>query len=269
MTMSLVTAADSGAPLPLAGVLCPDAGEEIKAEHIRGPVADFLAECDDIRNGTGGLNDKVDRAGGGNNIGAYGLGTGTGPGVQGLGGTTGPGGNFTAGTNADGVTSAGNGTGSGISCTGGATGPGIIATPGTAQSVTVPRMAGQFAGYVRLTGANLNDGVDPGANNALHGQIIPKATLLIDDTYAILESYNIASITNIAGSVYEVTFIRQMANANYGIKINVHGAPGYAAAHNGTKTQALFRFVVYKTDTLALGFGAGATEAYFEITGKQ
>lgn len=43
MTMSLVTAADSAAPLPLAGISCPDAGEEIKAEHIRTPVADFLA----------------------------------------------------------------------------------------------------------------------------------------------------------------------------------------------------------------------------------
>lgn len=63
MTMSLVTAADSAAPLPLAGISCPDAGEEIKAEHIRTPVADFLAECEDIRTGTGGLDKMVLKAG--------------------------------------------------------------------------------------------------------------------------------------------------------------------------------------------------------------
>lgn len=63
MSMSPVTAADHGGSLPLASISCPDAGEEIKAEHIRAPVAALLAECSDIRTGTGGLNKMVLKAG--------------------------------------------------------------------------------------------------------------------------------------------------------------------------------------------------------------
>lgn len=49
MSMSPVTAADHGGSLPLASISCPDAGEEIKAEHIRTPVAALLAECKWLR----------------------------------------------------------------------------------------------------------------------------------------------------------------------------------------------------------------------------
>jgi hypothetical protein len=43
MSMSPVTAADYGGSLPLASISCPDAGEQVKAEDIRAPVAALLA----------------------------------------------------------------------------------------------------------------------------------------------------------------------------------------------------------------------------------
>ncbi len=43
MSMSPVSAADYGGTLPLTSISCPDAGEKVKAEDIRAPVAAFLA----------------------------------------------------------------------------------------------------------------------------------------------------------------------------------------------------------------------------------
>ena len=43
MSMSPVTAADYGGTLPLTSISCPDAGEKVKAEDIRAPVAALLA----------------------------------------------------------------------------------------------------------------------------------------------------------------------------------------------------------------------------------
>jgi hypothetical protein len=64
MSMSPVTAADHGGSLPLVSISCPDAGEPIKAEDIRAPVAALLAETDDIRtNATTGLANKLNRNG--------------------------------------------------------------------------------------------------------------------------------------------------------------------------------------------------------------
>ena len=43
MTMSPVKAADYGGALPVPDIMCPDAGEKVKAEDIRAPVAALLA----------------------------------------------------------------------------------------------------------------------------------------------------------------------------------------------------------------------------------
>jgi hypothetical protein len=48
MTMSSVTAADYGGTLPVNSILCPDAGEKVKAEDIRGPVAALLAQAKEV-----------------------------------------------------------------------------------------------------------------------------------------------------------------------------------------------------------------------------
>lgn len=243
------------------------------------------------------------QAGGGNAIGVYSTGSGTGAGVSGLGGAAGNGGEFIAGGgNASGVLSTGNGSGNGITATGGATGkggafvagggntaglssvgtgtgagaaltggttgPGLTATNGTAQIATAPTVAGQFAGYVEMTGADPNPTVDPGANNALHGANILKSWVVFDDSYNILDGYNIASITNVAGAIHKITFVRAMLNTTYGVKVHVNGLPGYSGAHNGVKNLTDFNFVLFKTDTLALGMPVGG-EGFIEVTGRQ
>ena len=311
-----ITAADHGGSVPVTSVSCPSDKEFAKAADVRVVAAALLAECADIRTGTGGLNKCVLKAGdtmtgrlivgstaatnhnaiqatgdgggagatltggstgdgaiiaagGGNNNGASCTGAGSGAGVSGVGGSSGKGGSFLAGGgNVAGASAGGSGSGAGIACTGGTTGPGLTAVNGTAQTNTAPTCAAQFAGYIQLTGTDPNATVDPGANNVLHAKMIPKAAVLIDSSYAVLDSYNVASVTNIAPNEYRVTFVRAMANVNYGIKFNVHGAPAYHGAHNGTKATTHFNFNIFKTDTLALGFGA-ATEAYIEVTGAQ
>lgn len=227
-----------------------------------------------------------------NGTGVEGQGTGTGSGVFGTGGATnGTGGDFTGAGNGRGVSAAGAGSGvgvfatggngggagvsatggiggAGVSATGGSAGPGVIAANGTAQTATAPTEAIRSAGYLRMTGADPNAGVDPGANNALHGANIIKTWVTFDDTYAILDGYNVASITNVLGSIYKVTFVRAMANVNYGVKIHVHGAVGYSGALNSNKTVNDFEFTLFKTTDLSLGFGV-ATNAFIEITGRQ
>lgn len=164
---------------------------------------------------------------------------------------------------------AGNGPGANITGSTSAVIPALIVATTTPSSGAVPRVAVAVSGYLKFTGTDPSVGVDPGANNALHGMTIPKAMALLDTSYAVLDSYNITSVVNVLGSIYRITFVRPMANANYGIKIHVHGAPGYSGTQaNATKTTTHFDFVLFKTDTLALGFGA-ATEAYIEVTGRQ
>ena len=173
----------------------------------------------------------------------------------------------TANTNA--VTATGNGTGAGASCTGGATGPGLTAAPGTAQTAAVPQKAAEFAGYIQLTGTDPSATVDPGANNVIHALTVPKAWALINASYTILASYNIASVTTILGSVKRLDFVRPMANTSYGVSFSVSGAPGGGGAHNSVKDVNGFQFSVFDTTDKSLGFPAGTTEVYIEVMGAQ
>lgn len=290
---SPVMAADYGGSLPLASIQCPNDGDDVVAADIRVPVAALLAEVDDIRSITTGLgNTKVDRAGdtmtgtltitpssavdalvlnaATNQNAAVITGNGTAYAMEVTAGAAN--GAITAESNSGEATievyNASNGPGVTIIGSTSAIVPALGVATTTVQNATTPRVAISANGFLAMIGTDPNAGVDPGANNALHGANIPKAWVTIDDTYAILDGYNIASITNVLGSIYAVTFVRPMANANYGVKIHVHGAPGYSGAHNGTKTTTGFQFVLYKTNTLALGFGS-ATEAYIEVTGRQ
>lgn len=272
MPGSPVTAADYVGSLPLASINCPDAGNEIKAEDLRQPVAALLAEADDIRNNaTTGLAAKVDRVGD-TMTGKLTITTSvaTSEAIRATGGSIGPGGRFFGGsTEGSGVISTGTGNAYGLQATGGSSNGGaLLATPGVSQTATSPELGISVGGYVRFTGADPNPTVNPGANNALHGANIIKSWVTIDDTYAILDGYNIASVTNVLGDIWEVTFVRPMANAFYGVKIHVHGALGYSGAHNGTKSTTGFRFVLFKTTDLSTGFGT-ASEAYIEVTGRQ
>lgn len=290
---SPVTATDYGGSLPLNSILAPNDGDDVVAADVRGPVAALLAETDDIRNNAvSGLANKVDRTGdtmtgtltitpssavdalvlnaATNHNAAVITGNGTAYAVEVTGGTAN--GAITAESNSGEATievfNASNGPGMTIVGSTSTAVPALGVATTTAQNATTPRMAISSSGFLALTGTNPNSNVDPGANNALHGANIAKAWVTIDDSYAILDGYNIASITHVVGSIYAVAFVRPMANANYGVKINVHGAPGYSGAHNGTKTTTGFQFVLFKTTDLTLGFGS-ATEAYIEVMGRQ
>ena len=167
------------------------------------------------------------------------------------------------------ITCTGNGSGSGATCTGGATGPGITAVSGTAQTNTTPTCAAQFAGYIQLTGTDPNQGVDPGANNALHAIAIPKAwgnvVLSGGSPYTPVGSYNVDTVEDTATpGEYKVTFKRAMANAFYAPIVIVRTV-GFAAAVVGISA-GHFTFRVFATDTLAL---TTDLTAIFHVFGAQ
>lgn len=201
-----------------------------------------------------------------NGIAIQATGNGAGLGVFGVGGATGRGGRFEAGGgNANGVEGLAAGTGAGVRGIGGTTGPGgsFIGNAGDNSAIAI-----LSEGAIRVSGSEPAYNADPGNNNVVWGANTIKAWATINNTYAIQDGYNIASVTNVLGDIYAVAFVRPMANANYGVKVHVHGGVGYSGAHNGTKTTTGFQFVLFKTDTLATGFGT-ATEAYIEVTGRQ
>lgn len=162
----------------------------------------------------------------------------------------------TANTSA--ITTTGNGTGSGATCTGGATGPGVTAASGTAQTGAAPTCAGTFAGYIQLTGADPNQGVDPGANNVLHAMAIPKALCNVvlsgGSPYTPLGSLNVDTVEDTVNPAeYKVTFKRKMATGVYFPQVSVRTV-GYGAAVVGMNDTD-FTFRVYKTSDLALTTG--------------
>jgi len=258
MPGSSVYATDYVGVLPVASITCPDAGNDIKAEDIRQPVAALLAEADDIRNNAlTGLASKVDRAGDTSMTSDFVVTDGT----------------LSVATPAlvpsNAISGFGSGVGAGLVGVGGASGPGLVAGSATLPTALAPTKAGEFYGFVQITGPQPNSNVDPGANNALHATNIIKTWVTFDTSYVVLDGYNVLSVTNVAGQIWKVTFVRAMANANYGVSIHVHGAPGFSGALNTNKTASSFEFVLFKTDTLALGFGAGTTHAYIEVVGRQ
>jgi hypothetical protein len=169
------------------------------------------------------------------------------------------------------ITSTGNGTGAGAALTGGTTGPGLTAVNGTAQTNSAPTMAGQFAGYIRLTGTDPDEDIDPGANNVLHGANICKAWCVVilsgGGPYNIEDGYNIDEVVySGTPDVINVTFARAMANANYSVVFAVEDVNWHACI-NGTKTTSGFQFSVYNTTDGTLG-GSGQT-INFQVFGRQ
>ena len=283
MSMSAVTAADYGGSLPLVSISCPDAGEKVKAEDIRAPVAALLAETDDIRSITTGLGtDKVNIAGdtmtdaleitvsSANTPALDATGNGTGSGAVITGGATGSGAVIEAGGgNNPGVSATGAGTGAGLAATGGTTGPGLTAVNGTAQTNTAPTVAAQFAGYIQLTGTDPNAGVNPGAGNVLHGANIPKAWCVFNTSYTIVASYNVDSITTVLGDIKKLTFKRAMADTNYLVHIQQRGSLGGLGEANNNVNVGDFEFVLYKSSDLSTGFVASATHGMILVFGLQ
>lgn len=269
--------------VPAVAVSCPDNGDKVVVEHLRAAVAALLANDDyAINDPAEGLANKVNRDGdtmtdtleitvSSTDQPALDVtGNGASPGINAAGGATAEGGIFAAGGgNKPGIATEGHGTGAGINATGGTTGPGVVAANGTAQTNTAPTCAGKFDGYAQLTGTDPNSNVDPGANNALHGANVPKAWCTFDTGYNILDGYNVASLAHVTGSIYKITFARAMANANYAVTIQQHGAPLGLGATNSSVNAGDFEFVLYKSTDGALGFVTSATRATIVVFGRQ
>jgi hypothetical protein len=275
---SPVTAGDYGGSLPLTSIQCPNDNDDVVGADLRAPVAALLAETDDIRSITTGLeNDKVDRAGDtmtdsltvnastADNDAITGTGDGSGFGVKGIGGATGGGGRFIGtGNGSTGVSAVGGPSGgSGIVATGGTGGLAAELYPGTAQTGATAQMGVYAEGYLRLAGTQINAFVDPGANNVLHGANIPKARgrayLGGVPPYAFVGTpYGFTSTLAVTGAgTTRFTMIRAMADTNYEVHAQIHGAVGYAVSETniGARTTTSFELTVFSTTTGTPGVG--------------
>ena len=223
--------------MPVASISCPDAGEDIKAEHIREPVAALLAECEDIRTGTGGLDKMVLKAGD----------TMTGQLF-----VTPSAGNINA-----------------IQAIGSGTGDGLIVANGTTQTSVAPTRSVGASGYIQLTGVDPNKGVNPGADDVLHGANITKAWGTVSLTggapYATQDDYNVTDVTLPFANIYQINFVRPFANATYAITFTP-GTPGVGVSIS-TKNAAYCRFNVW--DTTAPGTPMTNETVDFHAVGRQ
>lgn len=268
VTMSAVTAADYLGTLPLASISCPDAGEEIKAEHVRAPVAAFLAECDDIRTGAGGLDDKYDKVGGlitgpvtvtpaaANATALTATGKGTGYAAELFGSASTGAARFVAGagSNAFALSLAGDGTGSALVATGGANdGPGAEISTGGVITATDPKMALYISGLVKFDGTPPNADADPGFDNAVGKQnIVTSSAILESDgvggfTVRNNKGFNVLSWSGDAVGVVTVNFKRNLPGSDY--RINVFANDGYRWGWNGVQNVNNYQFLlkVYNT----------------------
>lgn len=214
----------------------------------------------------------VSFAGGTNGAGVETTGSGTGPGILSVGGSAGPGGIFTAGTggNAHGLSATGHGTYAGIVGIGGASGPGVIASAGTAPTATAPTNALRVSGYASFTGADPNLGINPGADNVVHGMNITKAFgrafLGGAPPYTFMDGYDVNATLTVTGfGTFRVTMLRAMADTKYSVFPAIHGAVGYGVTETNIagRTTTTFELTVFDTATQLPGVGAAE---YLDVT---
>jgi hypothetical protein len=210
MTMSPVTAADYGGTLPLASILCPDAGEKVKAEDIRQPVAALLAEVDDIRNNaTTGLVNKVDRDGDLGMTGAFEINNGT---LE----VTAPAPNNNA------ITGIGQGVGAGLVGIGGATGPGLTAGSITLPSTSAASIGAWISGSIRMMGDSPDADVDPGEDNTIVPQSINSSSITFETdgaggvTVSNSNGFNVDAVTIFGDNqTLIISFTRNLPSSGY------------------------------------------------------
>jgi hypothetical protein len=157
----------------------------------------------------------------------------------------------------------------GVVTSGGTGQPGLITTNGTTQTVTAPTCAGQCGGFFQLTGADPNKGVDPGANDAIHGANITKAWGVVSLTggtpFTTTDDYNVVDVTEPIANIYQINFVRAFSNATYAITFTPH-APGIGVSLS-TKTTTTCRFNVW--DTTAPGTPVPNQTVDFVAVGRQ
>jgi hypothetical protein len=138
-----------------------------------------------------------------------------------------------------------------IEATGNGTGAAVTAAPGTAQTNTAPTRAIGASGYIELTGTDPAKGVNPGANDALHGANICKAWGTVSLTggapYATIDDYNVTNVTEPIANIYRINFVRPFANNTYAITFTPHSpSTGVSIA---SKNVAYCDFNVWDTTT--------------------
>ena len=287
VSMSPVTAGDYGGSLPLVSISCPDAGEPIKAEDIRAPVAALLAECDDIRNNAvTGLANKVDRTGDtmtgtltitpttpgtafvvnaeAASKGAQFNGSNTEPALEINGGTTTNAAQIVCSSDTYAVEIENNGGGGGLNLQAdpsAATDPVLEVFGLTPSSATVPRVAAAFNGALHLTTPNPNAGIDPGADGMVFPGSVARARGRVflggAPPYSFIgKPLNFVALVAIVGlGTTRVTMVRPMADVNYEVQLTVNGATGYGVAETNIagRTTTQFEFTVFSTTTGTLG----------------
>lgn len=156
-----------------------------------------------------------------------------------------------------------------IIASGGTGKAGLVATNGTTQTAAAPTNAAQFGGYVQLTGADPNPGVDPGANDALHAANIIKAWGTVSLTggtpFATQDDYNVTDVTEPVANIYQINFVRAFSNTTYSVTFTPH-APGIGVSLS-TKTTTTCRFNVW--DTTAPGTPVPNQTVDFIAVGRQ
>lgn len=262
VTMSAVTAADYLGTLPLASISCPDAGEDIKAEHIREPVAAFLAECDDIRTGAGGLDEKYDKVGGlitglvtitptgstGALLATAGVGSGQ-PAITAMGDLNFP------GIVTDSATGSGLVSFAKVEITAKAGQNGLDVSLTTAPSATVPQVGTKNTGLLRMTGTPPNADVDPGFDSTMSTQSMVTSSAILESdgvggfTVRNNKGFNVLSWSGSAVGVVTVNFKRNLPGSDY--RISILGETGYEWGWNGVQNVGNYQFILKNSTTKA------------------
>ncbi len=249
---SAVTAADHLGAVPVTSILAPDNGNKVVAEWLRTAEAALLAECADIRTGTGGLNKMVLKAGdtmtgrlivgtstaGQNAIEA--TGNTSGAGVRGTGGASdGIGGVFLGGgTNGNALTATGAGTGF------------AAIFGGTAATATVPtRMVQVQSGGIQMTATSPNANIDPGADSTIWPQSINSSSCTITTDGAgnaavQTAGFNVDTVTIFGTNQLVVAFKRTLPGSAYRVALGEYG-PYKTELVNGSRANTGYTLKVW------------------------
>lgn len=121
---------------------------------------------------------------------------------------------------------------------------------GSSTKLTLSGATGEAVTEQLQANVQLNRDDDPGKDNLLTAANILKAWGLVtldNGTVTIHDGYNIDDITIDVSTIAEVTFVREMADANYAVTFG-YGTRDITVFH-GTKTTTGFSFTLYETST--------------------
>jgi hypothetical protein len=155
-----------------------------------------------------------------------------------------------------------------INATGNGLGAALEAVPGAAQTNAAPKLCIRSSGYVQLFGTDPDPNVDPGENNVIHGASTIKAWGTVSLTggtpFAVQDGYNVTNVTEPIADIYQINFVRAMANTTYSVVFAPH-SPSTGVSIS-TKTTTTCRFNVWDTTT---GNPYTGRTIDFQVVGRQ